>query len=164
MAIKEWFEQIIFLNGFKKGPAINDTNLNKMQKNINQAFDDVNKKVEKTLLYDGGTAGSQSNITLLDFANNYNYLEIEYRCIRKGSVYGVKKIITNSTNFSLFEIFYELVSSVNVTKGSTTNYTINDNNIAVAGHNNFEIHQNGYSANANNSFYITKIYGLEKKE
>lgn len=41
MAIREWFKQIIFANGFGKGPAINDTNLNQMQKNINEAFDDV---------------------------------------------------------------------------------------------------------------------------
>lgn len=71
-------DKINFVN--KGQPAINDTNLNKMQDNIEKALEGV-------VLYENAS-GSTGDITLSETAANFKYLEIFYKRYSTAGEYG----------------------------------------------------------------------------
>lgn len=71
-------DKINFVN--KGQPAINDTNLNKMQDNIEKALEGV-------VLYENAS-GSTGDITLSESAANFKYLEIFYKRYSTAGEYG----------------------------------------------------------------------------
>lgn len=71
-------DKINFVNNGQ--PAINDTNLNKMQDNIEKA-------IEGVVLYENAS-GSTGDITLSESAANFKYLEIFYKRYSTAGEYG----------------------------------------------------------------------------
>lgn len=84
--------KITFVNGTT--PAINDTNLNQMQTNIENAINALNPVV----LYNNAS-GTTGTVTLSETAANFQYLEILYS---KGGMYqSVKVYSPNNKKVSL---------------------------------------------------------------
>lgn len=67
-------DKINFTNG--KAPAINATNLNQMQTNVEAAIETAKNELKEVVLYE--SEGSKENITLNDSVENYYKIVIYY--------------------------------------------------------------------------------------
>lgn len=82
-------EKINWINGQAGGTPLSAENLNQMQDNIEEAINEVDEKMQETVLYSNET-GTTGNINLSDSVANYNYIEIQ--CRRTGFIYTSGKI------------------------------------------------------------------------
>lgn len=93
-------DKINFVN--KGQPAINDTNLNKMQDNIEKALEGV-------VLYEN-TSGSTGDITLSESAANFKYLEIFYKRYSTAGEYGMpsksEKVYNPNGKYTVLNMIY----------------------------------------------------------
>ena len=93
-------DKINFINGNQ--PAVNDTNLNQLQANIENA-------INGTVLYESEN-GTVGEITLLEDASNFKFLEIYFQNIdgivsSQKTVYTTKNIILDITVVGSSQIF-----------------------------------------------------------
>ena len=93
-------DKINFVN--KGQPAINDTNLNKMQDNIEKALEGV-------VLYENAS-GSTGDITLSETAANFKYLEIFYKRYSTAGEYGTpcksEKVNNPNGKYTVLNMIY----------------------------------------------------------
>lgn len=68
-------DKINFVNGSQ--PAINDTNLNQLQVNVENEINAINDIIISTVLYEN-EEGTSEDIILNDNVTNYKYIEIFY--------------------------------------------------------------------------------------
>jgi hypothetical protein len=92
-------EKINFVNG--QAPAINDTNLNAIQDNVENAINEVQESVnglKETILYQNAS-GTYTNFTLNDSILNYKYFEVLFTY--NGTQFSTGKIVAKNGNACL---------------------------------------------------------------
>lgn len=142
-------DKINFVNGSQ--PAINDTNLNQLQTNIENA-------INGTVLYES-EAGSKDEITLSDTVLNYNRVKMFYHY---NDIYGSvevdnanNKIISLSVAFSItqFNLSRIQYKDVRISGNKITNIKYGYLSISTAGTYGVSIEEN--------EIYIDKIIGYK---
>ena len=111
--------KINWINGQAGGTPLSAENLNQMQDNIEEAINEVDEKMQGTVLYSNET-GTIGNITLSYSVANYDYIEIQGRrtafIYSSGKIYNAngKTIVLTSSNATDDHIYlYTKVIQIN---------------------------------------------------
>ena len=175
-------EKINFVNNSL--PAINDTNLNKLQDNVEDAIQEVQDDVDTKLTASNikatetssdtdtyscnyineitsdeiiyqNSSGSNEGVTFSRTITNDDTLEIEFKC----NTYGYKTMrIDNALNKDII-LDYEVVASVSVNQSGFSRFTISSTgiNLVSSGMINTSLTGSVTSEQGNKLIYITKV-------
>lgn len=145
-------DKINFVNGTQ--PAINDTNLNQMQINIENA-------INGTILYEN-EAGTNINFTLNQSEKDFKELavySVENYSSSKEQI-PITRIDTTNKNFSISGMVFNNTKTCNF----TTTYIIQDQQIKINNKASFERDYNTGNISGNldiNRILITKVIGYK---
>ena len=117
--------KINWINGQAGGTPLSAENLNQMQDNIEDAIEEVDEKVEGTVLYNNAT-GTTGNITLNDSVANYDYIEIQGKrgsnYYSSGKLYNINgKNVVLTTTFTTSGLMYIYSKNIQINGNSITN-------------------------------------------
>lgn len=144
-------DKINFVNGGQ--PAINDTNLNQLQTNIENA-------INGTVLYES-EAGTTGNVELNETVENYRYLEIFFHNegVAPGYAYNSVKVYNPNGKIVTLTIFQKDTTQ-NVIFMRTKNIEINPNMLKVNGYSNWNTFDN-IEETVKNTIYIDRVIGYK---
>lgn len=170
-------EKIDFRNN--QQPALNETNLNKLQDNVEDAISEseetqnakvktektnsdtdtyscnyINNKINGEIIY-SNSSGSNGNISFTKTIDENTTLEIEYKC----NTYGYKTIkLENALNKKVI-LNYETVANTDINQSGFAAYNINSNGMSLNSSGMINTNLNGtiVAEQGNNLIYITKV-------